>query len=96
MTNCVGREVRANNGAAVVLDRIDGPIAGGPAVRATFDQPFLGVRGTPPPDVHFVLVFWEYDGQKLGAELSYNKGDPKGAAYERAFYQLIHSFAPTE
>lgn len=63
------------------------------AVLSSYDE------ATYSPDErtqHVVAIFWEHDGKLFAAHLNYNRGDPGGPTFEKAFLQAIRSFRPIE
>jgi hypothetical protein len=79
--------VAARHGTAVQEHSVDGPPAQG--LEVTFEQPPVGVPGVT---LSTVLVAWRLSEIVFGAELTYIKGDPHSADYERTLLGVVRSF----
>jgi hypothetical protein len=61
------------------------------AVTCSYDEP------TFSPDQrtqHSVAIFWEFEKKLFAAHLNYNRGDPRGPAFEKVFLRTIRSLRP--
>jgi len=89
LSRWAGKIVAADHGSNAREQSIQGP--GSTGLEVTFEQLPLG---TPGDTLGTVVLAWRPRNSICGAELTYHKGDPHAAEYERVLFEVMRSFRP--